>query len=304
MVRTGRKVELQGHRGARGFWPENTIPGFKAALAAGADALELDVEMSRDGAIVVTHDDTLNPDVVQLGGTWILEPVPVKSLTAAELRAYHVGRLRPGSDYAQRFPHQRPVENLAIPLLRNVMALPELRARPGICLDIEIKTSPLDEHATFAPQIIAEALAREVSEAGLQHACRVRSFDWRALEAFRELQTGIPIACLTAEQPWLDNIARSGADASPWLAGINIQEQGGSVARAVHAFGAEVWAPYYCDLDTDELARAHELGLSVIVWTVNEEADMRKLLRMGVDGITTDYPEIGRREIDAMINNE
>ena len=304
MNRSVEKVELQGHRGARGVLPENSLFGFKAALASGVDGVELDIAMSRDGELIVTHDATLNPDIVRHGGAWISEPISVKSLTAAELSAYDVGKLRPGSVLARRFPEQKTIDGVRMPLLTEVMALPEVRALPDISLDIEIKTSPLDGNATFPPATVAARLLEIIDQAGMRAACRVRSFDWRALAAFRELEPGIPIACLTVAQTWFNNIESPAGTVSPWLAGFDIKACGGSVARAVHSFGADVWAPFYSDISQDELNLAHELGLRVIVWTVNEAADMRNLLNMGVDGITTDYPETGRRVIDAMMNDE
>jgi glycerophosphoryl diester phosphodiesterase len=304
MKRMAERIELQGHRGARGDLPENSLLGFEAALTMGTDGIELDIAMSRDGVLIVTHDAALNPDIVRHDGSWIRESIPVKSLTVTELQSYDVGRLRPSSELAQRFSRQKPIDGVRMPLLAEVMDLPEVRAMPGASLDIEIKTSPLDEHATFPPHEIAAVLAETINRVGMRASCRIRSFDWRALAAFRALEPDIPVACLTATQPWLNNIASTVTGASPWLAGIVIEECGGSVARAVHSFGSEVWAPYYSDITQNELDLAHELGLRVIVWTVNAEPAMRNVLSMGVDGITTDYPEIGRRVIDAMMNDE
>ena len=157
MKRMADRIELQGHRGARGVAPENTMLGFKAALAAGADGIELDIAMSRDGELIVTHDPLLNPDVVRHDDSWIPESIPVKSLTVAELQSYDVGRLQPRSVLAQRFPQQRPIDGARMPLLTEVMALPEVRVMPGISLDIEIKTSPLDEDTTFSPAEIGSS---------------------------------------------------------------------------------------------------------------------------------------------------
>ena len=221
-----------------------------------------------------------------------------------ELQSYDVGKLQLGSVLAQRFSQQRPIDGARMPLLTEVMGLAEVRAMPGISLDIEIKTSPLDEHATFSPDEIATKLLETIDRAEMRASCRIRSFDWRALVAFRALDPDVPTACLTAEQPWFNSIASATGRASPWLAGIDIEKCDGSVARAVHAFGSEVWAPYYSDITQTELDLAHELGLRVIVWTVNDEPAMRNVLSMGVDGITTDYPKIGRRVIDAMMNDE
>ena len=105
--------DLQGHRGARGHAPENTLPGFERALAIGVDTLELDVGVTRDGVVVIHHDRRLNPDLARgPDGNWVAAPAPHDSFSRPirELQRYDVGRLRPGSEYAQRFPHQKPVD--------------------------------------------------------------------------------------------------------------------------------------------------------------------------------------------------
>src|SRR5262245_59495663 len=114
-----RKIELQGHRGARGLFPENTLIGFAGALAIGVDVLELDVGMTADDVVVVTHDSRLNPQITRTGqGAWLTDPGPlVRALRATELAGYDVGRIRPGTSYAEQFPEQRPHDGATIPAL-------------------------------------------------------------------------------------------------------------------------------------------------------------------------------------------
>ena len=103
-------MDVQGHRGARGYLPENTLPSFARALELGVTTLELDVGVTRDGVVVVHHDRGLNPDIARgPDGKWVARALPINSLTYEELQRYDVGRLRPGSDYAMRFPRQQPV---------------------------------------------------------------------------------------------------------------------------------------------------------------------------------------------------
>ena len=125
----------------------------------------------------------------------------------------------------------------------------------------------------------------------------VRAFDWRVLREIRALAPDLPIGCLTVEQSWRDTVLRDRPGPSPWAAGLNIHEHGGSVPRMVHRFGGPVWSPFYSDLSAESFAEARSLGLKVVVWTVNEVSDMRALARLGVDGIVTDYPD---RAIEAL----
>jgi len=109
--------DLQGHRGARGLAPENTLAGFERALALGVDTLELDCGLTRDGHLVVLHDTHLGPAIARRGGAWLAEEVAVASLTLDEVRAYDVGRLNPAHDYAGRWPEQRAADGQRVPTL-------------------------------------------------------------------------------------------------------------------------------------------------------------------------------------------
>ena len=292
-------MELQGHRGARGVLPENSLPGFQHAIAAGADCLELDIAMSADQQIVVTHDPSLNPDLTRKGGAWITQRVPIKALSAKQLEAYDIGRLKPDTAYARRFPEQKPIDGLRMPLLAKVFDLPEVKDNKRICLDIEIKTTPIDEDATFAPEVIADALLKLVDKPGVRSRVRVRSFDWRGLAHIKRVAPLMPVGFLSAKRRWLNNLESGRPGKSPWLAGLDIDDFNGSAAHAFKHLGGGIWAPYFRDLKKRELVEAHALGLKVIVWTVNEAADIERMVRWGVDGITTDYPARARRIINA-----
>src|SRR6185503_12386312 len=130
--------DLQGHRGARGHAPENTLPGFERALAIGVTTLELDVGVTRDGVVVIHHDRRLNSDITRgPDGRWIASPAGplVSELTFEELQRYDVGRIRPGSEYAQRFPRQKPVDGARVPRLADLFA----KAGNTVRFNIEMK---------------------------------------------------------------------------------------------------------------------------------------------------------------------
>ena len=173
-------MDLQGHRGARGHAPENTLPSFELAVAMGVDTLELDVGVTRDGVVVIHHDRRLNPDVARKDGRWVSAPAPtIHSLTYAELQAYDVGRIRPGSEYAARFPHQKPIDGTRIPRLSDLLLkLKNANVRFGV----ETKLVPKAPDETLAPEPFARAVIAEVRKAGVAERTTIQSFDFRTLK--------------------------------------------------------------------------------------------------------------------------
>ena len=296
---TARAIEIQGHRGARGLLPENTIPAFERAIELGVDVLELDLGMTRDGVPVVYHDRALDPDRTRdTTGAWLVPPGPfLNTLDAAALSAFDVGRTTPGSRVAERFPEQVPRDGARIPTLAEVLALGRHPGAGGIRFNIETKVTPLAPEETAGPEEFARAVVAMLRAEGMIDRANVQSFDWRVLFEARRLAPDLSTVCLTAEQRWIDNILRGRPGSSPWTAGLDIEAFGGSVPRLVEAAGCAVWSPYYRDVTEERLAEAHALGLRVVVWTVNEVEEMLALARLGVDGIITDYPD---RAIEAL----
>ena len=290
---SARILEIEGHRGARGLLPENTLPAFERAIALGVDALEFDVGMTRDGIPVVHHDPALDPDHTRdAGGAWLAPPgARLGHLDMATLSGFDVGRARPGGRTFRAFPHQKPSDGARIPTLAEVLTLGRQPGADTVRFSIEIKLSPLVPEKTAGPEAFADAVVAVLRAKDMLPRASVRAFDWRVLHEIRKRAPAVPVGCLTAEQSWLDNILRDRPGPSPWTAGLNIHEHGDSVPRMVRAFGGPVWSPHYSELNAESLAEARDLGLKVVVWTVNEVRDMLAMARLGVDGIVTDYPD-------------
>ena len=281
--------DLQGHRGARAVAPENTLAGFRAAQAAGASTWELDTGLTRDGVVVVMHDRRLNSDTTRgPDGAWIAAPGPtLASMTLAELRAYDVGRLRPGSRYAGLWPAQRAVDGERVPTLDAVFELARREAPASLRFNIETKLSPLAPDETASPEAMVDALLAVIDRHGLRDRVTVQSFDWRTLALVRRRAPGVATAALSAQRPDFDTVA-SGA----WTAGLDLAAHGGSVPRLVQSLGAPIWSPNFRDLTPERLAEARALGLRVIPWTVNDPADIERLMAWGVDGLISDDPAL------------
>lgn len=296
---TAAGIEIQGHRGARGLLPENTIPAFERAIEIGVDVLELDLGMTRDGVPVVHHDRALSPDLTRdAGGAWLAPPGPfLNSLDLAELAELDVGRAAPGSRTAERFPAQQPRDGVRIPTLAEVLALGKRPEADRLRFNIETKLSPLAPEETADPAEFARAVVAVLRAEGMVARSNLQSFDWRVLLEARKVAPELATVCLTVERRWLDNLQRGHPGPSPWTAGLDIDAFNGSGPRLVQAAGCAAWSPFHRDLTGETLAEAHGLGLRVVVWTVNDVEDMLALARLGVDGIITDYPD---RAVEAL----
>lgn len=289
-------LDLQAHRGARGLLPENTLPAFARALSIGVTTLELDCAITRDGVVVVSHDSTLNPEITRgPDGKWITRSdLAINQFTFDELQRFDVGRINPACEYAQRFPQQQPVDDTRMPQLDDVFALARRAGNDVVRFNIETKISPLHPARTVAPEAFADALILLIQSHGLQHRVSVQSFDWRTLAAVQRSAPGIATSYLTARQPFMDNILAH-EKSSLWNGGLHVSQFGGSVPRMVHAAGGSIWSPCSNDIDAAAVREAQALGLKVVVWTVNTEAEMRRMIEFGVDGIISDYPDVLRR---------
>lgn len=280
--------DLQGHRGARGLAPENTLPAFSRALAIGVTTLELDVALTADGVPVVSHDPYLNPAFTRdASGQWLPPgrgPL-IRNLALRELQAFDVGRIRPDTPYARTFAAQEGVDGTRVPTLAQVFALARSRGAREVRFNIETKLNPQAPQDTVSVEALTDALLRAVRAAGMRERVTIQSFDWRSLQRVQQLEPSIPTAYLTIQTANSDNV-RDPA----WTAGLRLADHG-SVPRLVKAAGGRIWSPNAGAVTQPLVEEAHALGLQVIPWTVNEPADMERLVEWGVDGLISDYPD-------------
>jgi len=282
--------DLQGHRGARGLAPENTLAAFAKALAIGVTTLETDLAITRDGVVVISHDPDLNPALVRDGGTWLPGRGPaIRSLTLAELARYDVGRVDPASRYGQQWPEQVARDGERIPTLADVFALVERLDKP-VRFNLETKLTPTSGDAAPDAQTFARLVLDAVRKAGATARTTIQSFDWRTLAIVQKEAPEIATAYLSSQQQTLDNIQAGHREDSPWTAGIRFRDHG-SVPKMVKAAGGKIWSPNVVDVTEALVKEAKSLGLTVLPWTVNERAEMERLIDWGVDGLISDYPD-------------
>ena len=279
--------DLQAHRGGRGLAPENTLSAFTNALRLGVTTLELDTVLTADGVVVISHDAVLNPNLTRgPDGAWLDGPGPaIRSLALAQLKRFDVGRLKPGTRDAQGQPEQRPVDGERIPTLDELFALVKQRGDTQVRFNIETKISPLLPELTPEPQAFVEAVLAVIRQHGMEQRVTLQSFDWRTLKVAQQLAPYLPRVHLSSQQSAGNNVADP-----RWTGGLNLADHG-SVPRLVKAAGGTLWSPHFGDVTEDLVKEAQALGLPVVVWTVNEPAQIDAMLALGVDGIISDRPD-------------
>lgn len=274
-----RRPRIIGHRGARGLWPENTTDGFRRTFAAGVNTVELDVGVTADDVAVVTHDAHLNPDITRdASGCWIgADPPLVRSLSLAELQAYDVGRIRPGTRYAELFADQAPQDEARIPSLAEVLAID-----PAATFLVELKTFPDAPELTVSPDRMADLTVAAAEAAGAVGRITVLSFDWRGLRHLQRTRPDVPLG-------WLTEPADDATHALWWDA----PEAGlPSAPAAIAGSGGRLWLPFLDQLTEDLVSEAQGLGLEVITWGIGDRAGADRAAALGVDGIITDRPDL------------
>ncbi len=284
--------DLEGHRGTRGLAPENTLAAFRRAIEIGVTTIETDMAVTKDDVIVISHDPFLNPDLVRgPDGHWLASRgSPIRTLTLAELRRYELGRINPVSQYARQFPDQQPVDGERFPQLSELFDLGKASGKP-VRFNIETKITPKSGADTPDPAMFAKLVVAAVRAADLGDRVTVQSFDWRTLIEVKRIAPDIETSCLTIQTEKDDTVKSADGGPSPWHAGLDIRDHGGSLPALVKAAGCGTWSMFWRNLSPKELADAHALGIKVLPWTVNDRSEMRRLIDLGVDGIITDYPD-------------
>jgi len=291
--------DLEGHRGARGLAPENTLAAFRRALAIGVTTIETDIAVTKDLVPVVSHNPNLAPELVRgPDGNWLSSPgPPIHSLSLAELRRYDVGRLKPQTQYARQFPEQQPSDGERFPTLRELLDLVRASGKP-VRLDVETKITPDNAGDTVDAATFVRVIVDEVRRADLLDRVTLQSFDWRTLREAKRVAPQMRTSCLTIESRGMNTMAQDPDGRSPWHAGL-VDRDYASVPALVAAAGCDAWSAFYRNLTPALVADAHARKVVVLAWTVDEAPDMQRLIDIGVDGIITDYPNRLREVMEA-----
>ncbi len=258
-------IEVHGHRGARARFPENTIPAFEHALKASADALEMDLNVTKDGVLVVHHDTRINRDIcLTAGGTKIKNPILIFETTLDELKKLDCGSVK-HPDHAQ----QTTVPGTHIPTFEEVLnwlASSKLPQAKTIRLNVETKISPEEPKAGPPPKEFVQLVIDLLKKKNFLKRTVLQSFDYRTLIEARKIEPSIQIAALS------DNSRED-------------------LVQTAKDLRANYISPKWQMVQFKLVESLHANGVKVLPWTVNDRLGWAHLIAMGVDGIITDDPE-------------
>jgi glycerophosphoryl diester phosphodiesterase len=284
-----------------GRFPQNTRSGFTYCLAQSFDGIEFDVHLSSDGHVVVHHDYRLNPRIARDGsGRWIDAPGPaIRDLTLRELRAFDVGRYRPGSNELTEYPEYRAIDGEPVPSLRDL--LDSYQQHDGAAtLWIEIKSSPYQRDIGSHPNALVSRVIEDVVSAGVQHRTVLLAFEWDALRYARSINSEIATDFLTLNHAHVVALNRRLGRIDPNLlyGAFDPRRHDDSIPKAIAAAGGDWWGPYVHDVTATDVAEAQRLGVRVNLWNVDSnDAAMERALSLNADAITLSDPDLLVRKI-------
>lgn len=293
--------DLEAHRGGRDVRPENTLYSYAYAIELGATSIECDMQLTKDGQIVMSHNPILNSDITRdENGNYIENnKYDIRLMTVDELKKFDVGVMDPNcGEYYDLHGKTQFTYDAKIPTLEELMQLIQLYGDKNIVLNIETKSYPDPASAGYKnnadPKKFVEVFNNIVKKYDMEDRVVLQSFDWQTLIEMKKLNPNISTSALWQEQPsWgrdSESLRRYEKKKSPWLGGLDIKDYQGNPVKAAHAIGADIISPYYTEISKQDVDEAHSLGMKVVPWTVNNEKDMNMLLDMGVDGIISDKP--------------
>lgn len=254
------KILVHGHRGARAAMPENTLPAFEYALAQGVDALELDLAVTKDNILVVSHDPEMNSKICK-GPEGL--PHTIRQLTLAQVKQFDCGATQNAE-----FPNQKTVPGTKMPTFAEVL---ELAKKHKADLNVETKIFPSKPELTPSPEEFARLVIDEVRKHKLESRLILQSFDWRTLDAAKKIAPNVRLSALHP----------SG------MSDAIIKRDYVNEAKSA---GYGIVSPHYRLTTKADVAKAHSLGLQVVPWTANDAKTWDALIEAGVDAIITDDP--------------
>ena len=264
---SSHKIDVQGHRGCRGLLPENTLPAFAKAIDLGVHTLELDIAITKDNMVIVSHEPYMNPEFCLLPNGDSFDEQEGKNYNLYKMTSDEIKAFDCGTKFHPRFPKQEKLK-VSKPLLSDVFDLVKEK-NSDVKFNIEIKSLPeyYGKYTPFPKEYI-DLVLEEIDNSGLGSRVNLQSFDIAILEEIKKQMPKMPVALLVDENEIIE------------------------AKQSELSFKPEIISPYYKLLNKGIVAKLQSNNQLVIPWTVNSENDMHAMIDCQVDGIITDYPDI------------
>lgn len=271
------QMDVQGHRGCRGLYPENSLPAFLQAIELGVNTLEMDVVISKDHQVLVSHEPFLSHEICNGPESEEITEETEKEWNLYEMEYEKIKGCDCGTKIHKRFPDQKKMK-VYKPLLKEVILAAEHKAkaegRSALFYNIETKSQPKNDSIFHPePEVFTDLLVEVIKETGIEERVIVQSFDVRTLQVAHKKYPNLQLALLVENKEGI-------------LA--NLEKLG---------FIPQIYSPEFVLVDEAMMSFANQKGIKVIPWTLNESVDIQRMIDLKVDGIISDYPN---RVIEAL----
>lgn len=287
-------LDLQGHRGARGLYPENTIPAFQAAIKYGMNTIELDTTITRDQKLIVYHDTRINTELCQINPTYSIQDPKLTNTLIMKLESTWFKALDCGRLPNKKFPSQKQIMGLSPPLLEDVFAWEKSQYHqwsylPLYNIEIKVDTTHGTTEKLQAVQALQKTLARatDKDQSTLLQRITIQSFDLEIIKLVKQKIKSVRTSALFAPS----RVQLIFLQLPTWLQTIIPMNPGKAIIQAAKSLKVEIISPYHAFVSTHFIKHAHAHNIKVIPWTVNEKEHMKELILLGVDGLISDYPD-------------
>lgn len=266
-----QELDVQGHRGARGLVPENTIPAFIRALEEGVTTLELDVVITKDKQVVISHEPYMSASICSKPNGQPVTNSEMEQFNIYQMTYAEVSRFDCGIRGNSRFPEQQKMavsKPLLVDMIKQIENYLAEKGLPKVAYNIELKSTPKGDGISH-PQVeeFADIVQTVLDQVLTNDRYTIQCFDFRVLKYYHQKYPDVDLVALVENMKGVKG---------------NLKELG---------FVPEVYSPYHALLSRKDIELCHQEGMKVIPWTVNDRDRMEKLVNWGVDGIITDYPD-------------
>jgi len=266
-----QELDVQGHRGARGLVPENTIPAFIRALEEGVTTLELDVVITKDKQVVISHEPYMSISICSKPNGQPVTNSEMEQFNIYQMTYAEVSRFDCGIRGNSRFPEQQKMaasKPLLVDMIKQVENYLAEKGLPKVAYNIELKSTPKGDGISH-PQVeeFADIVQTVLDQVLTNDRYTIQCFDFRVLKYYHQKYPDVDLVALVENMKGVKG---------------NLKELG---------FVPEIYSPYHALLSRKDIELCHQEGMKVIPWTVNDRDRMEKLVNWGVDGIITDYPD-------------